>query len=207
VLALMFTPTRTWSRITPGSPIATLYVKFIGSRGLSRHDPWTLRFGYQASRGRFVRPCDPSRRSRDCRKGRYRTVTGPPAKSGRQPPMRRSVRSSRSQVIRPDRFGGRCVIDSATAEQCPSSSAVARQFLHFEQSSSFEARKLLLPRATMWKQSNMEPWRGPSCILHPLGGSSGRQGIRRSPPLKSRRVDKLSGSWGKGPCAGAFAFS
>jgi Glutathione S-transferase, C-terminal domain len=114
-----------------GSPIATLYVKFIGSRGLSRHDPWTVRFGYQASRGRFVRPCDPSRRSRDCRKGRYRTVTGPPAKSGRQPPMRRSVRSSRSQVIRPDRFGGRCVIDSATAEQCPPSSAVARQFLHF----------------------------------------------------------------------------
>jgi glutathione S-transferase len=46
---------RTWSRITLGSPIATLYVKFIGSRGLSRHDPWTVRFGYQASRGRFVR--------------------------------------------------------------------------------------------------------------------------------------------------------
>jgi hypothetical protein len=27
-----------------GSPIATPYVKFIGSRGLCRHDPWTVRF-------------------------------------------------------------------------------------------------------------------------------------------------------------------
>jgi hypothetical protein len=40
---LIFAPTRTWSRITLGSPIATLYVKFIGSRGLSRHDPWTVK--------------------------------------------------------------------------------------------------------------------------------------------------------------------
>jgi glutathione S-transferase len=48
VLALIFTPTRTWSRITLGSPIATQYVKFIGSRGLSRHDPWTMRCGYRA---------------------------------------------------------------------------------------------------------------------------------------------------------------
>src|ERR1700761_2108329 len=34
----MSAPTRTSSRIMPGSPIATLYVKSIGSRGLSRRD-------------------------------------------------------------------------------------------------------------------------------------------------------------------------
>ena len=67
-----------WSMKLPMSVLGFCAMAVItagsGACRLSRHDPWTVRFGYQASRGRFVRSWHIASFHGDVEFGRYRDI-------------------------------------------------------------------------------------------------------------------------------------